>query len=61
MSSALRLFIWTTLFTVISGVSNAEDCATHSYKTHLFSKDPLVIYIESFINLEEASQLVDLR
>jgi len=31
------------------------------YKTHIFSEDPLIVYIENFITLEEASQLVQLR
>ncbi len=31
------------------------------YKTHVFSEDPLIVYIENFITLEEASQLVQLR
>ena len=32
----------------------------HQYKTYLLSKDPLVIYIENFINLQEAAHLVGL-
>jgi hypothetical protein len=30
------------------------------YKTYLLSKDPLVIYIENFISLQEAANLVNL-
>jgi prolyl 4-hydroxylase len=37
------------------------NCADRPYKTHLFSEDPLVIYIESFVSTDEASQLVALR
>ncbi len=36
-------------------------CASHQYKTYLFSEDPLIVYIESFLNLEEAAHLVSLR
>jgi hypothetical protein len=36
-------------------------CANHPYKIHLFSEDPLVIYIDSFISKDEASQLVSMR
>jgi len=38
----------------------SEGCESHEYKTYLFSEDPLVIYIESFLNHEEASHLVSL-
>jgi hypothetical protein len=42
-------------------VSSIKDaCRVDSYKTHLISEDPLVIYIESFVTPEEASQLTDL-
>jgi hypothetical protein len=43
----------------ISSIKDA--CREHSYKSHLISEDPLVIYIESFVTPEEASQLTDLR
>jgi prolyl 4-hydroxylase len=43
----------------ISSIKDA--CREHSYKTHIISEDPLVIYIESFVTPEEASQLTDLR
>ena len=42
----------------ISYITDA--CRDHSYRTHLISEDPLVIYIESFVTPEEASQLTDL-
>lgn len=42
----------------ISDITDA--CRDHSYRTHLISEDPLVIYIESFVTPEEASQLTDL-
>ena len=42
----------------ISSIKDA--CRDDSYKTYLISEDPLVIYIESFVTPEEASQLTDL-
>jgi hypothetical protein len=42
-------------------LDKAATCRNHPYKTHLFSEDPLVIYINSFISEDEASQLVSLR
>jgi hypothetical protein len=32
-------------------------CPDHRYTVHLFSKDPLIIYISDFITEEEASHL----
>jgi hypothetical protein len=34
--------------------------SSHSYTVHLFSKDPLIIYISSFISPDEAAHLVGL-
>lgn len=36
-------------------------CPHHAYNIHLFSKEPLVIYIESFLSDEEAEHLVRIR
>jgi hypothetical protein len=44
-----------------SNIDKPAACRNHHYKTHLFSQDPLVIYIDSFITTDEASQLVSLR
>lgn len=33
-------------------------CPHHAYNTHIFSRDPLVIYIQSFLSNEEAEHLV---
>jgi hypothetical protein len=35
-------------------------CRNAQYRTHLLSTDPLVIYIESFIQAEEIPQLLQL-
>lgn len=35
-------------------------CPEHHYNIHLFSKDPLVIYIPDFITKEEASHLEEI-
>lgn len=34
------------------------DCSSHSYNVHIFSRAPLVIYIESFLSDDEASHMV---
>ncbi|KAE9382047.1 hypothetical protein N431DRAFT_506800 [Stipitochalara longipes BDJ] len=73
MPTTLRWLFWSTLIPLVlsssssqapSGdvtISSIKDaCREHSYKTHLISEDPLVIYIESFVTPEEASQLTDL-
>lgn len=36
-------------------------CPDHHYMVHLFSSDPLVIYIPEFITREEASHLQAVR
>jgi prolyl 4-hydroxylase len=46
---------------VLSANTNTKSCSNQPYRTHLISEDPLVIYIESFITTDEASQLVGLR
>jgi prolyl 4-hydroxylase len=35
-----------------------ESCSQHRYETHIFSKDPLVIYISDFLTPKEASDLI---
>ncbi|KAF2198618.1 hypothetical protein GQ43DRAFT_443181 [Delitschia confertaspora ATCC 74209] len=52
--------IWKT-FSRLSTTENVNShygCRPHTYKTHIFSKDPLVIYIEDFLTTEEADGLV---
>jgi prolyl 4-hydroxylase len=77
MPAASGLFLWSAVFTLLSCTSAKQEpssenviisssldtdaCRIHPYKTHLLSEDPLVIYIDSFITREEASQLVGLR
>lgn len=34
------------------------NCSSHSYNVHIFSRAPLVIYIESFLSEDEASHMV---
>lgn len=34
------------------------NCSSHSYNVHIFSRAPLVIYIESFLSDDEASHMV---
>jgi prolyl 4-hydroxylase len=58
MLSVPGLLFWTTLFSL---GSCGTTCSHQNYKSHLLFEDPLVIYIENFISIEEASQLVGLR
>lgn len=38
------------------------DCLENTgYKVHLFSKEPLVVYIEGFISEEERNHLLEIR
>jgi hypothetical protein len=41
------------------GISGTT-CPEHHYNIHLFSKDPLVIYIPNFITKKEASHLEEI-
>lgn len=36
-------------------------CPEDNYSVHLFSKEPLVVYIESFISKEERAHLLEVR
>jgi len=36
-------------------------CPHHAYNVYIFSRDPLVIYIKSFLSNEEAEHLVRVR
>jgi hypothetical protein len=36
-------------------------CPHHAYNVHILSRDPLVIYIQSFLSNEEAEHLVRIR
>lgn len=36
-------------------------CPEDSYSVHLFSKEPLVIYIENFLTVGERSHLLEIR
>ncbi|KAK4212409.1 hypothetical protein QBC37DRAFT_425023 [Rhypophila decipiens] len=37
-----------------------SSCGTDSYSIHVFSREPLVIYIENFISLEERTHLLEI-
>lgn len=39
----------------------ATQCPDYSFKTHIFSTDPLIIYIEDFLTQEEAKYLLNSR
>ena len=38
----------------------AEKCREHTYSVRLFSRDPLVLYLDGFVSLGEAEYLVGL-
>lgn len=35
-------------------------CPEHHYRTHIFSRDPLIIYIENYLLPDETRYLLDL-
>lgn len=37
------------------------DCPDHAYKSHIFSRDPLVIYLENFLSTGEVHDMLKLR
>jgi prolyl 4-hydroxylase len=45
---------------VYPDVKNLQ-CPEHNYDIHIFSADPLVIYIDGFLSTSEAEHLVDIR
>lgn len=36
-------------------------CGENRYSVHLFSKEPLIIYIQDFLGTEERKHLLDIR
>jgi hypothetical protein len=42
-----------------SGMNEASSCDDHFYTVHIFSKDPLVVYIESFITKNEIKHILN--
>ena len=36
-------------------------CPEHPYTVHIFSREPLVVYIENFVTEEEAAHLIAIR
>ena len=39
----------------------ASKCGPDSYSVHVFSREPLVVYIENFLSLEERKHLLEIR
>lgn len=39
----------------------ASKCGPDSYSIHVFSREPLVVYIENFLSLEERKHLLEIR
>jgi hypothetical protein len=42
-------------------VKEVQSCPDHGYKTHIFHRDPLVIYIEDFVSKREMDHIIDIR
>ncbi len=36
-------------------------CPEHAYKARIYSRDPLVVYLEGFLSEEERRHIVDIR
>jgi prolyl 4-hydroxylase len=41
--------------------ANQTQCAPNSYSVHVFSREPLVLYIENFLTLAEREHLLEIR
>jgi prolyl 4-hydroxylase len=39
----------------------ALSCPPHGYRTHILSQEPLIIYIENFLNEVESAHLLKIR
>lgn len=50
-----------TLLALEDVTSQTLQCPGDSYSVHIFSKAPLVVYIESFLSAGERSHLLDVR
>ncbi len=37
------------------------ECPSHEYSVHIFSREPLVLYIENFLAVDERSHLLEIR
>jgi prolyl 4-hydroxylase len=40
---------------------DASECPPHGYTVRIFSRDPLVLYIENFLSEEERHHLMEIR
>ncbi|KAB5558237.1 hypothetical protein GE09DRAFT_105842 [Coniochaeta sp. 2T2.1] len=36
-------------------------CASDTYSVHIYSREPLVVYIEGFLSVDERAHLLDIR
>lgn len=45
------------------GIANATiaGCPADAYSVHIYSREPLVLYIEGFLSAEERAHLLDIR
>lgn len=51
----------TELLALESSNETSSKCGADLYSIHVFSRDPLVIYIENFLSLAERRHLLDIR
>ncbi len=49
------------LLALESSAQNASDCPSDAYSVHIFSKAPLVLYVENFLSEEERRHLLEIR
>jgi prolyl 4-hydroxylase len=47
----------------LSSIASDEplSCPSHSYNTYILSHEPLIIYIENFLNAQESAHLLKIR
>lgn len=50
-----------TLLALEDSLNQTLQCPGDEYSVHIFSKEPLVIYIKNFLSAEERSHLLDIR
>jgi prolyl 4-hydroxylase len=57
LSHSLTIILAASLASASTSPRNDTRCTPHLYNTHIFSEDPLVIYIPNFITPEESAHL----
>lgn len=52
---------WAVETLALPGEKQDLRCSNHSYGAHIFSRDPLVIYMENFLSAAEVAELLKQR